>query len=107
MLQKGLSNRPSGAVALLIIAGSLALNWVRGENILADSLWGTNAQSWANLSCYAQQAACHAKNFFEETVLGPQRDYGYERKSRNAVEIKQPFAPRAKQERERTKALAI
>ncbi len=101
MLQKGLSNRPSGAVALLIVAGSLVLNLIRGENILADLFWGREARSWSNLSCYAEQAACRLRNFFEETVIGPPRDFGYEKRDRKVVEISQPLAPRtpaAKQE---------
>jgi hypothetical protein len=95
MLQKGLSNRPSGAVALLIVAGSLVLNFIRGENIVAERLWGGHSMSLAKLSCYAQQAACHVRYFFEDAVIGPRQDLGYEKKSRKVVEINAPSLERA------------
>ncbi len=104
MLQKGLSNRPSCAVALLLLAGSLVLNLVRGENILADMKWGANARSWRELSCYAERAAGHMQSFFEETVLGPPRDYGCKRSGREVVEIRRP---RAEQPRQKPRVPAI
>lgn len=93
MLQKGLSNRPSGAVALLLLAGSLALNWVRGENILAERFWGVPALNWGSFSCYAEQAACHLNKVLEEVVTGSSYDFGYEKRSRKVVEINQPDVP--------------
>lgn len=86
MLQKGLSNRPSGAVALLIIGGSLLLNLVRGENVLEEVLWGSHGLRISNLRCYAAQAACHFHKVFEEIVLGSPRDYGYGKKARKVAE---------------------
>lgn len=108
MLQKGLSNRPSGAVALLIIAGSIALNAVRGENVLANLIWGAEAKMLAKLPGYAEQAACHVRNFFEETVIGAERDYGCNNKSsRKVVNIKLPSLPPEDRERHKPERFAI
>ncbi len=92
MLQKGLSNRPSGAVALLILLGSLALNLLRGENVLEQYLWGNHGVKISNLRCYAAQAACHLQKVFEEVVLGSPRDsdYGYGKKARKVAEASYP-----------------
>lgn len=87
MFQKGLSNRPSGAVALLILTGSLVLNWVRGENVLAEKFWGAYLPSWSKLSCLAEQTACHLHKVFEEIVIGSSTDYGYQKQGRKTVEI--------------------
>ncbi len=92
MLQKGLSNRPSGAVAFLIIVGSLALNLLRGENVLEEFLWGSHGLGISNLRCYAEQAACHLHKVFEEVVIGSPRDYdeGYEKKERKVAKAFYP-----------------
>ena len=92
MLQKALSNRPSGAVALLLIAASLVLNLLRGENILVNSLWQNEMARWAVLSCYAQRTTSYVKAFLEETLIGKSSDYGFEKKNRKVVEISLPEA---------------
>ena len=93
MLQKGLSNRPSGAVALLILTGSLVLNWVRGEDVLAERFWNSNLPNWNTLTCFAEQAAGHLHKVLEEVVIGSSSDYSYQKQGRKAVEINLPGFP--------------
>lgn len=76
MLQRGLSNRPSGAVALLIIGGSIVLNLLRGENVLKDLLWADQVQRLSGLRCYAERAACQLHRVFQEVVWGAPQESG-------------------------------
>lgn len=96
MLQKGLSNRPSGAVALLIIGGSIVLNFARGENVLADLLWGNQLLRLSNWKCYAEQAACHLHRVFEEVVTGAPHDQNedrFEKRERKMAEAPRLILP--------------
>lgn len=96
MLQRGLSNRPSCAVALLIIAGSIVLNLARGENVLADLLWGNHVLSVPKWKCYAQQAARQLHKVFEEVVMGAPQEHGnekFEKKERKMAEAPRPILP--------------
>ena len=72
MLQRGLSNRPTGAVALLLIAGGLLLNSVTEQNptqTFRNLLLGRSAQQASHLACHAMTLGSKMGTFIDRLAL--------------------------------------